>query len=282
MINPAYAGSRESLSAIIDYRNQWTKINGAPETILLSVHSISSNRKYGFGANLYRDKIAVFENYTLNANYAYRIFIGKSILSLGINGGIAFSDVDASGLTAFQQGDVAAFGKMDGTHFIPNLGAGIYYKTKKMALGFSVPQIFNDNNLSGLDIPLSNHYFISFDYLINIGKQYSLEGQRVALLPSFLMKMVPNTDFQMDFNLNLIFYSQFWLGMGYRSDNSLIFSAQYALNQFVKNGSMQFRIGYAYDVPPSRISNATNGSHEIFLMYDISKNKNKILSPRLF
>lgn len=30
VINPAYAGTREALSANLSYRKQWAKINGAP------------------------------------------------------------------------------------------------------------------------------------------------------------------------------------------------------------------------------------------------------------
>ena len=282
VLNPAYAGSREGLCVVLDYRNQWTGIDGAPKTILASFHTISPNRKYGFGANLFNDRIGILNTYAFNGNYSYRFFIGKNVLALGINGGLSYSNATINDLTAFQQGDVTAFNDMGRTQLIPNAGAGIYFKNKKMAIGLSVPQILNDKMLKNVSVPVSNHFYFTFDYVINLGKQYNLQGQKVALVPSLLMKYVPGTNFQVDFNLNTVLYSQFWLGVGYRSDNAFIFSAQYALNKFIKNSTTSFRIGYAYDLASNKYRNASGGTHEVLLMFDLSRNKNKILSPRLF
>lgn len=282
VLNPAYAGSREGLCVVLDYRNQWTGIDGSPTSMVASFHSLSKNRKYGFGANLYNDRLGILNTYAFNGNYAYRFFIGKNVLSLGINGGLSYSNATINNLTAYQQGDVTAFSDMGRTQIIPNAGAGIYFKNKRMALGLSIPQILNDKMLKNVSVPVSNHYYFSFDYLINIGKQYNLQGQKVALVPSLLMKYVPGTNFQVDFNMNTVLYSQFWLGFGYRSDNSFIFSAQYSLNKFVKNSTTNFRIGYAYDLAAKQYRRAAGGTHEVLLMFDLARNKNKILSPRLF
>jgi type IX secretion system PorP/SprF family membrane protein len=41
IINPAYAGSNESLSLVSLYRNQWTGFEGAPKTLTVSAHTPS-------------------------------------------------------------------------------------------------------------------------------------------------------------------------------------------------------------------------------------------------
>jgi type IX secretion system PorP/SprF family membrane protein len=282
VLNPAYAGSREGLCVVLDYRNQWTNIDGAPKTILASVHGLSPNRKYGFGANIFNDRLGIFNTYAFNGNYAYRFFIGKNVLSLGINAGLSYSNATINDLTAYQRGDVTTFKDLGNTQIIPNAGAGVYFKNKRMAIGLSIPQILNSKMLNNVAIPVSKHYYFSFDYVINVGKKYNLQGQKVSLVPSLLMKYVPGTNFQVDFNLNTVLYSQFWLGFGYRSDNSFIFSAQYALNKFIKNSTTNFRIGYSYDLASKQYRRASSGTHEILFMFDLSRNKNKILSPRLF
>lgn len=281
VLNPAYAGSREGACMFLAYRNQWNKIEGAPQSILGSFHTLSPNRKYGFGVNIFNDRIGVFNSYAFNANYAYRFFIGKSVLSLGINAGAIYTNAEVAELTTFQQGDVSSYVEMSGGKIIPNVGTGIYLKNKRMAIGLSIPQIINNSMLKN-NIPLDNHYYFSFDYLFNVGKKYNLQGQKLSIVPSLLMKFVPNTNFQVDFNLNLVLYSALWLGAGYRSDNSYIFSAQYALNKFIKNSNASFRIGYSYDLASKQYRANSAGAHEIIFMIDLSKNKNKILSPRLF
>ncbi|HAI42344.1 MAG TPA: hypothetical protein DCM40_31660, partial [Maribacter sp.] len=46
-VNPAYAGSRETLNATILHRNQWAGLEGNPRTSTLSVHSPLKNEKIG-------------------------------------------------------------------------------------------------------------------------------------------------------------------------------------------------------------------------------------------
>lgn len=282
VLNPAYAGSREGICLFTSYRNQWNKIEGAPQSILGSFHTISKNRKYGAGINLYNDRIGIFNTYAFNANYAYRFFIGKNVLALGINAGLFYTNAEPGELTTFQQGDVSTYTEISGGKILPNVGSGIYLKNKRMAVGISIPQIINNNMLKNNNIPLDNHFCFTFDYLFNVGKKYTLQGQKLSIVPSLLMKFVPRTNFQVDFNLNFVLYSALWLGAGYRSDNSYVFSAQYALNKFIKNSSTSFRIGYSYDLAANSYRANTAGAHEIIFMMDLSKNKNKILSPRLF
>lgn len=282
VLNPAYAGSREGICFFAAYRNQWNEIEGAPQSVLGSFHTLSRNKKYGIGVNLFNDQLSIFNSYAFNANFAYRFFIGKNVLALGINAGVFYTQSESGKLTTFQQGDVSTYIEMRNGKVLPNVGSGIYLKNKRMAVGISIPQIINNNMLKNNDVPLDNHFYFTFDYLFNVGKQYTLEGQKLSIVPSLLLKFVPRTNFQVDFNLNLVLYSALWLGAGYRSDNSYIFSAQYALNKFIKNSSTSFRIGYSYDLAAKSYRANSAGAHEIILMMDLSKNKNKILSPRLF
>ena len=45
IINPAYAGSREALSATILHRSQWVGFDGAPTTQTLGVHAPLRKKK---------------------------------------------------------------------------------------------------------------------------------------------------------------------------------------------------------------------------------------------
>ena len=46
-INPAYAGSKEALSATAFIRSQWTGIEGAPKTETFSIHGPLKKKKVG-------------------------------------------------------------------------------------------------------------------------------------------------------------------------------------------------------------------------------------------
>ena len=57
LVNPAYAGSRESLTAFLLHRNQWVGLDGAPVTNNFSVNSPLGDSNFGIGVNFVNDKI---------------------------------------------------------------------------------------------------------------------------------------------------------------------------------------------------------------------------------
>ncbi|MGB3464300.1 MAG: PorP/SprF family type IX secretion system membrane protein, partial [Cyclobacteriaceae bacterium] len=84
-LNPAYAGIHGDVSVGALWREQWTAIDGAPNTQLLSIHSPLNYRYASLGAVLYRDVVGVKTEYTGYFSYAYRIQVGEeSKLSMGL------------------------------------------------------------------------------------------------------------------------------------------------------------------------------------------------------
>ena len=51
-INPAYAGSRETISVVGLHRSQWVGFSGGPITQTLSAHAPLRNEKIGIGVSL--------------------------------------------------------------------------------------------------------------------------------------------------------------------------------------------------------------------------------------
>ena len=76
-VNPAYAGSRETISLTALYRNQWTGLEGAPKTAVLVGHAPLLNDKIGLGLSITSDNISIFNMMIISASYAYRINIKK-------------------------------------------------------------------------------------------------------------------------------------------------------------------------------------------------------------
>ncbi len=54
--NPAYAGSRDALSATLLMRKQWVQLNGSPLTGSLALHGPSRNERHGFGLSIEHDR----------------------------------------------------------------------------------------------------------------------------------------------------------------------------------------------------------------------------------
>jgi type IX secretion system PorP/SprF family membrane protein len=77
-INPAYAGSRETLSVVGLHRSQWVGLEGGPQTQTLSIHAPMRNERVGLGFSFINDKIG-FQNFSyLYADFSYTIPMGEN------------------------------------------------------------------------------------------------------------------------------------------------------------------------------------------------------------
>ena len=98
VINPAYAGSKESLSIVALYRNQWTGFDGAPKTITLSGHS-PVGEKVGLGLSVISDQHGPVKENNIYADFSYTLDLGNtSKLALGIKGGVTLHDISLTGV----------------------------------------------------------------------------------------------------------------------------------------------------------------------------------------
>src|SRR5690606_35309151 len=93
-INPAYAGSKESLSGGLLYRKQWVEIVDAPTTGTFFIHS-PVGKNVGLGRSLINDKIGPVEETNIYADFSYTLNLGgEHRLAFGIKGGVTMHKVD--------------------------------------------------------------------------------------------------------------------------------------------------------------------------------------------
>lgn len=156
VLNPAYAGSREVLSATALYRNQWVGIDGAPKTVTFSMHAPVRNEKIGLGIIFCNDRLGITNTNNIGLNYAYRItFKNKARLSLGLQASVLQYRADFASIAHSFSPSVfdPAFSQVI-NRWLPNFGTGIYYYTNKFYVGASVPNILlNRLNDGGNSFP---------------------------------------------------------------------------------------------------------------------------------
>src|SRR5690554_3846263 len=84
-VNPAYAGTRGSLSMVGLYRNQWVGLDGAPETLNFSMNSPIGVQGIGVGLGFMSDKIGPSSESVITADFSYTIPVSHTAkLSFGI------------------------------------------------------------------------------------------------------------------------------------------------------------------------------------------------------
>lgn len=268
-INPAYAGSHESLSITALGREQWTGIEGAPSTQTLTIHSPFHQDKIGVGLLFMHDRIGVTEQSGVYGSYAYRILIDEDRrFSMGLQAGFSHFN---SRFSEISSNDVA-FGNQDVNTLDPNFGFGLYYNTNRFYVGASVPQlaenIFDKKNKIS-QINTVRHYFLMTGYVFDLNESLKFK-------PNLLLKAVEGAPLEIDLNANLLIKEVLWVGASWRSFDSVD-----ALLQLQITKNLQF--GYAYDFATSSMMSAINsGSHELMINYRFTSSKNKIVTPRYF
>lgn len=269
-INPAYAGSRETLSVVGLHRSQWVGLEGGPQTQTLSVHAPLRNERVGLGLSFINDELG-FQNFSyLYADFSYTIPTGKtSKLAFGVKAGFTSFSLD-SDFQQSQSNDPAIFGFED--RWKPNIGTGVYWHSQKWYLGLSTPRLLNTNYTGDAEFQSLERisYYFTGGYVFDISKNTKFK-------PAALLKATNGAPLSFDLTANFLFYEKFWAGASYRINEQA--AALGAIADF--QVSKQLRIGYAYEYPLSDLRPYTSGTHEVLLMFEIFKSK-RIKSPRYF
>lgn len=264
VLNPAYAGSKESLSIGMLYRDQWSGIDGAPQTFTFAAHSPIGNG-LGLGISGVQDQIGPVEETNVYADISYTIDLNATHkLAFGIKAGATFQDIGFMDLA--QQND-AAF-EPNVSESFANLGAGLFFYSDKYYLGLSVPNFLSetylDKNGRGFGTQ-EQHYFITGGYVFDL-------SENIKFKPSTLVKTEFSSYVSFDVNANFLFYDRFEIGASYRYEDAVSGLMSVKATDWLQ-------LGFAYD---SSTNDLNEPSYEAFVIFDIFFKKKTFISPRYF
>lgn len=269
-VNPAYAGSRGHLTALLMHRSQWVGVNGAPTSQVLAVDGPMGNN-VGLGLVLSHDALGPSSEVFVDGNFSYTVKLDDvdKKLSFGLKAGGRLFNVDfTKGLV--ENPDVAFQNNIE-NKFFPTIGAGIYYHTAKSYLGLAVPNFFSEDHYDGQEQEIASerlHYFLIGGKIIDLTPD-------IKFKPAFFVKWVPGAPVIADISANAMIMETFTAGLAYRWDDS--FSALLGLQI-----SPDLSVGYAYDLTTSDLRSYTSGTHEIFLRYEFKTVEKRLKSPRFY
>lgn len=273
-INPAYAGSRNVVSATALVRSQWTGIEGAPKTGTFTIDAPIMDKRFGIGLQLLTDKLGVTQTNAAAVSLAYRVRLDEGSLSFGLEGNVSQYRADLTSVALGSENSYDPAFAYNVKKALFNFGTGAYYNTDRFYIGLSaqdlVPNRLSEANTTGdrLAGKQALHVFLSSGYVFPVAEDLNLK-------PSFLIKYVHGSPIEGDINGTLWIKDAIGIGVQYRT------SADVA-GLLEVQASPQIRIGYSYDRSTTRLQNFNSGSHEIMLRYEFGFERGKIISPRYF
>lgn len=273
-INPAYAGSWQSIGFTAMTRLQWIGLKGHPNTQTFSFQTPLKKENVGIGMNIVDDRYGFEKKLSVNLDYSYMLHLSESTsLRLGVKGGFTSYSNNLYDYQPYPDDQTdPVFQETINNRFMPNFGFGLYLLSPGYYVSLSMPRILENKYLSNINNYSTrsevNHFFLAGGLIIDL-------SESIKFKPTFLTQMVKGAPLQYDLSANFLFAEKLWLGGMIRSGDALGAVAQWIIHR-------NFRIGYAYDFTTTDLRNYQNGVHEVMVSYEFVYTKKKFVSPRYF
>ena len=269
--NAAAVGETNKLSINGQHRLHLVGMPNGGSTTIFNINTpfkIAGQRQ-GVGINFVNDKVGQFSNQIVHLQYAYKVKIGKSSLSIGPQVGFISVGIHGDSLRG-PQVSVGDYHDVSNDPALPSteleglgfdIGAGAWFSAKNFYAGVSYSHI----NQPTIDWSDTHIYQAAGTAYLTSGYSFTLKNPKVEFRPSIMVK----TDFASwlaEASVLMMIDNQYWGGLSYRMGSAVVILA----GLHVGGG---FRIGYSFDLPASQMIKASWGSHEVMLSYEINIGK---------
>jgi len=260
--NPAAVGFNNQVQAYLLRNEKFRDFDGGQTFHSFTLDAGLKEGKYGLGINLTNNNIDIFNTTQAEFAYAYRIKIDdRQFLRLGLSVGLSDFRLNLGKANADMNDELLQGDHYNNTEFVANIGA--YYTNKQLTLGFAIPQLINQSNLSKYDANdlyrQSRHFLLSGSYEIPITNIKDL-----SFVPNFMMRYIKNSPLQFDINALLKLKNKGWFAVNYRNKYAI------GLNLGV-NVLNNLKVGYSYNVNTQNTAHISTTNHEFLIGYSFSK-----------
>lgn len=262
MLNPfqdhaAAAGVLGCMDLHMGFRNQWTGIEGAPQTAFANLHGQSPGQGedfHGFGVRVESDEAGAWGYNAVNFAYAYNLRLSNGArMAAGISAGIFQHRLDLSALDMpeFQvSNDPAVMGSQQ--FIVPLIDASLWYYNRTQFAGLTIQNVTQPSMEK-----ISQYGKLKRHVVVLAGSEVELDG-RWMFIPSVQARLGSGVPPVAEF-LGMVKYDEvIGVGLGYRTQSALILAAQAKVLDYLS-------IGYAYEFNVSPLGGAAPSSHEIVI-----------------
>jgi len=257
-VNPAATGYGNGICGSLIYRNQWDKVNGAPNTVFFNADANLDRyvKNLGVGIGVIHDAIGFNRQNNANLNVSWKFrFPNRNFIAIGVGAGLVNVGMNPVWVTPQNPVDNILPVGFSATSF--DLNGGIFYRSKKSYIGVS------STHLSETVLASSTSALMTYNTKRHY---YFMAGHREELIPNEFdidLNTLLRTDgnrFSIDLSARLFIKNRFYGGVGYRTSDAVLVLVGMEIMP-------NLTVGYAYDISTNRLANISWGTHEIMLRY---------------
>ena len=274
--NAAAVGKESKINIALDYALDLAGYEHNPQTMYAAADMPLYFLKtyHGVGLQFMNDKLGLFSHQRLMVQYALKFKLLKGMFSVGVAAGLLSETFDGSKLDLEDSNDPAfSSSKLEGNGF--DLGVGLYYTHRNWYVGASA------QHLTAPTVSLGERNELKVDPTFYLTGGYNIKLRNPFLtIKSSVLARTDLVGYRADVTARLVYTNEskmMYAGVGYSPTNSVT---------FMLGGNFHvIMLGYSYEMYTSAI-NPGNGSHELFLGYQVDinltkKGKNKHQSVRI-
>jgi type IX secretion system PorP/SprF family membrane protein len=269
-LSPAYAGIYNAKTLFLDYRSDWTGLDGGPKTYNLSYND-KLNDRMAVGGRFIYDKTDIFKQTLILGAYSYGVkFEGGHQLNFALSAGFYRNSIDIAKYfndPGYVE-DPALLNSLDGSKLKFASDLSVLYRFKDGEAGFLLSNLMfgtvKYRNTDQTYKPLKN-YLLHVSYLFDINPDLSLK-------PLVIFRGGQNIPVQLDLSTTVLWKNRFWANAGFRSGGIFVFG----LGGEIYDGII---LNYSYNLS-SNVALSTFGSHQLSLGIRIFKFIKGTKSPR--
>ena len=272
--NPAFGGLEAQLVATGVYRNQWSGIEGNPNSRQITAHSPVYPLNGGVGILFENDIAGVHRHSKFALSYNYvNVVSDELVLSAGLSVGAVQRVLDGTKIRT--PGGIYEGGVIDHldprlpngveTGYAPTVDVGIYAAYDAWEFGIGITNSLNNSIQVNAEVP--GGYQMRRTFFINAEYQYEINDE-LKVVPTILVK-TDITKTQIDFGAQFFMQSNFSGGLAFRGYNRTSFDALVIFGGV--RLSPYFYLHYAYDATLSSLRNVSSGTHEIMIVYKLGR-----------
>ncbi len=263
--NAASVGKQSKINVAVDYAMDMAGFKHNPQTMYAGgdMPLYFMKTYHGVGVQFMNDKLGLFTHQRLMLQYALKLKLFKGTLSAGVTAGLLSETFDGTKVDVEDSSDPAlTSSKLDGNGL--DLGVGLYYTHGQWYAGVSAQHL----NSPTIHLGERNELNIDPTYYLTGGYNIRLRNPFLTIKPSFLVR-TDGVAYRGDITGRLVYTNEkkmMYAGLSYSPTNSVTF--------LIGGNVHGVKLGYSYEMYTSAI-NPGNGSHELFVGYQIDINLTK-------
>lgn len=263
--NAAAVGKSPKLNIAAAYAMEMAGFKRNPNTMYAGADAqfLLLKQFHGAGIQLMNDQIGLFSHKRLALQYTFKFKLFGGQLSTGISAGLLSETFDGTKVDLEESNDPAfSSSKIEGNSL--DLAAGLYYSHRNWYVGISAQHL----NSPCVQLGETNELQVDATYYLTGGATIRLRNPFLSIQPSFLFR-TDLSGYRGDITGRFTYTNEkkmFYAGLSYAPTISTTVLIGGKFHGIV--------LGYSYEIYTSAI-NPGNGSHEIFVGYQMDLNLQK-------